>query len=99
MISYLQARVHLHEVEVLRLHVHDELNRARRLIAHSMRSTHGSLANVLVELRRQTCSAETYAASRCNSFLAEARLLQYAGGTPQADLQRRIICGQQMQQL
>jgi hypothetical protein len=51
--AHLQPCVHLHEEELLGIHIHDKLHSACRLIPHSLRSTHCSFTDFCVELCRQ----------------------------------------------
>ena len=46
-VLHLDARVHLHEVEVLARPVEQELDRARALVAHGLRRAHGGLTHRL----------------------------------------------------
>mmetsp|Transcript_6174 Transcript_6174/g.22712 ORF Transcript_6174/g.22712 Transcript_6174/m.22712 type:complete len:591 (-) Transcript_6174:66-1838(-) len=51
-VLHLQARVHLHEEELVRARVHDELHRARADVADGARGGDGGLADGLAEVRR-----------------------------------------------
>lgn len=52
---HLQSCVHLHKEKVLSVDVNNELNSARRAVPDRVRGTDCCLANVPVELLRQTC--------------------------------------------
>lgn len=72
--THLQARVHLHEVKVLRraVSVHDELHGASVEVAHGAGGTDGGLANVPCECMgtRGWQTAEVRTTSRARQFHA-----------------------------
>mmetsp|Transcript_7497 Transcript_7497/g.19307 ORF Transcript_7497/g.19307 Transcript_7497/m.19307 type:complete len:224 (-) Transcript_7497:432-1103(-) len=51
---HLETGVHLHEIKLLILGVHDELNGARADVAHRLGRTHGSLPQLASQLGAQT---------------------------------------------